>query len=138
LQPEIELLCRIANGSVDRSTAAKRFVARAEDTIRRVISLLCERPFFTTNVPLAPKEFAQTHIGQLICACQKWVYEPHWMSYQQATTLLFGQASRKAFNRINRLVAEGKLTRYEDPDEPNPQRAGRLDRREIEQMKKLE
>jgi hypothetical protein len=141
MQPEIELLCRIANGEVDRSTASKRLVAQVEDTIERMIGLLCERPLTLTaslGAPVVPKEFWRTYIGQVMCACQKWLHGSHWIGYQQATKMLYGQASRKAFNRINRLVDEGKLTRYEDPDEPNPRRAGRLDRREVAQFLRRE
>jgi hypothetical protein len=133
MQKEIELLCRVANGEVERARANRRALAEVEDAVERVIGLLCDRPLIAaTHSPRAPKEFWRTAIGQVICACQKWLYSPYWLSYREATKILFGQDSRKAFNWINRLIDEGRLTRYEDPDEPNPQKAGRLDRREIE------
>lgn len=133
LRGEIELLCRVANGELDRSKASKRRVAEVADSVDKVIGLLCEQPMMVAPALRvnAPKAFWRTDIGQVICATQKWLHGAHWIGYREAAQMLYGHDSRKAFNRINRLVDEGKLLRYEDPDEPNPQKAGRFDRREV-------
>lgn len=82
-----------------------------------------------------PSGFWKGTLGMMIAAARLWANGDELMTHRDAAVLLRGQADQADLVHITRLVRDGKLTRYVDPDEPNPQRAGRVSRREVEALK---
>jgi hypothetical protein len=77
-----------------------------------------------------PPEFWETEIGALIAAAQVWAREDELVSMSEAAEI-----SGKSLSALSQLVARGKLRRYPDPAELNPQKRNRLLRSEVEKLK---
>lgn len=71
-------------------------------------------------------EFWQSEIGQAILKVRLWLDNDELITLKEAAIILRGNAESRDLVWINDQIKKGKLTRYIDSDEPNPQRSGRV------------
>jgi hypothetical protein len=126
LRERIELLCKIANGDyVDNP-----------HIVAKTIQSVCETLFTTAYGSYQiPNSFWQTALGQVIQHCCVWLHGDELITISEAARLLYADTSQRAIMRVQRLLKRGDLQRFIDPDEPNPQRATRVLRSEVEVLK---
>lgn len=127
LAEQIRELVAYANGEAP----ASELIA---DTIQRVAEVLFVAPG-DGNAYDIPDHFWSSPLGQVIRTCQVRSRGDDLITYTEAARLLWPDLDPQvARMRLQRMVERDDLTHYTDPAEPNPQRAGRLSRAEIEAL----
>lgn len=128
---EIKLLCRVANGEIDRATADELTVGEVAETIQGVCETLFVAPG-GTYAYVIPNAFWETQLGEVVARCQLWVRDGNLIGISDAAKILRGSASQSNLMYVRSLINAGRLSSYPDFDEPNPQRRTRLSRVEVE------
>lgn len=123
---EVRLLVNVANGSADEHPG------EVMETIQSVVELLYSHP--GSGDYTIPDHFWTSDLGRVIQHCQLFVRGDDLITHSEAATILYGVAEERELMRLRRLIDRGALTAYTDPREPNPQRAGRVSRAEIERL----
>lgn len=126
---EVRLLVRAANGELDRDPAT---LGEVTETIQSVVELLFAQP--GSNSYDIPDHFWASELGQVIRHAQLFVRGDDLITHSEAATILYGSADERELMRLRRAIDRGELTAYTDPREPNPQRAGRVSRAEVEHL----
>lgn len=124
----IVFLADVANRSPEPEAG---LVERVLSTATRVVGLLFDSPLASVA---PPDTFWHTSCGKLIRHIQHWALGSDLINYTEAARLIWEeQLSRPvATQRIQRAVLRGTLAKYQDPREPNPQRANRVSRSQVE------
>lgn len=133
LGEQIRQLCQVANGEIDRATADPMFVGETAEMVQSLMETLFSTPLI--NAYLIPESFWGTELGQVVQAVQLWLADDELITLSEAARILRGQAETRNLVYVRSLIDKGELTRYADPGEPNPQRAGRVRRSEVERLK---
>lgn len=128
---EVRLLVRAANGELDRDPAT---IDEVNETIQSVVELLFAQPGSTSYD--IPDHFWASELGQVVRHAQLFVRGDDLITHTEAAQMLYGASDERELMRVRRLVDGGKLTAYADPREPNPQRASRVSRAEVERLEK--
>lgn len=129
---EIALLCRVANGDIDRESADEFFVGEIMETTQGLAELLYTPPGeYGYRIP---SEFWCTDLGQVIIRAQVWCRGDDLLTLSEAAELAFGKNSQKNRMRLKRMVNRGDLTEYFDPHETNPTHRTRVSRLQIEAL----
>lgn len=132
---QIALLVQVANGEyAPASESDASIVGEIAETIQNLCETLFVTPFGANSYEI-PASFWNTPLGQVVMHCQLWLRSDELISLSEAAHLLRGSAEGRHLVYINDLIKRGKLTRYSDPHEANPQRAGRVSRAEVEALK---
>ncbi|GAB4528694.1 MAG: hypothetical protein OHK0046_47890 [Anaerolineae bacterium] len=127
----IEQLCKAANGELQHD--ADGYLAMEIMQITQDIAeMLYVSPMGDYQIPDA---FWKTTLGQLIIHAQLWAQGDKLITMSEAAHILRGVADVTTLNYIASLVKTGKLTRYADPCEANPQRASRVSLRAVERLR---
>lgn len=126
---QIALLCDAANGVLDFDADYDR----VKDTWDSLVNTLYSSPM--TDEDSMDAETSAQPLGQLLVAVLLWLTQDELISYSDAALLLRGEKNDTTLRYINDLVSRGKITRYIDPNETNPQRSGRVRRSEVEAFK---
>jgi hypothetical protein len=140
LAEAVRTLVRVANSEFDRASAEANTVSRVAESYQ----MLCDALFVTgweageateayIKYQITPL-FWRSHIGHIMMICKLWLNNDSFITKTDAALLIYGAATETHLTRLNRLVAAGKLTEYIEPSEPNPQRASRLSRVEVEKL----
>jgi hypothetical protein len=82
-----------------------------------------------------PDEFWQSDFGKLVQAVQLWLEGDALITLREAAQVLRGSTEDRDLIAINGYIKRGKLTEFVDPSEPNPQKARRVRRGEVEGLK---
>lgn len=127
----VALLCDAANGELGecRDDAVDEAVSDAWDD---VFALLTSSAYSDANEP--DTAFWQSPLGALLMHARLWLDCDSLLTLSDAATILRGAANDTALRHINYLISAGKLTKYTDSGEPNPQRAGRVSRSQVEAL----
>lgn len=126
---EVRLLVRAANGELARDPATLGEVA---ETIQSVVELLFAQP--GSNSYDIPDHFWSSDLGQVIRHAQLFARGDDLITHTEAAQMLYGAADERELMRVRRLIERGEMTAYADPREPNPQKAGRVSRAEVERL----
>lgn len=118
LKQRIALLCAVANGDSQHEGE----VAEAHMAVAEAMAWM-------------PSRYRPAALEQLLVHVRLWLDRDELITLSHAARILRGEANDTALRYVNYLVKAGKLTRYTDPNEPNPQRAGRVSRHEVEQLR---
>lgn len=113
VKQRIALLVAVANGESHHE-------GEVSEALLSVITLL-------DHVRGVPPE-----MQQVVQHCQLWLNKDELITLSEAARLLRGEANNTTLRYVNDQLQRGKLKRYTDPSEPNPQRAGRVSRKEVE------
>lgn len=116
LKQRIGLLVAVANGESHHE-------GEVAEALLSVVTLL-------EHVRGVPQEMQQA-----IQHCQLWLNKDELITLSEAARILRGEVNDTTLRYVNDKLQRGKLKRYIDPNEPNPQRAGRVSRKEVEGLK---
>lgn len=122
LNDQIEEICQAANGG--------DCVPWLAETIQSVCESLFAPP--ASYAYTIPDSFWGTPLGQAILHAQLNHLGDELITISEAARLAFGQNTHANRMKIQRRIASGALTRYIDPDDPNPTHAARLSRAQVE------
>jgi hypothetical protein len=98
------------------------------------VQQLCEWMWARPDMPNSyhiPAEWWQSPIGSLAMRAYVWAAKDTLISLSEAARL-----SGRGLKRLSDMVAAGGLWSYKDPAEPNPRRATRVRRSEVEALPK--
>lgn len=145
LREEIGLLCRVANGAIDRATASEEQVAEIADTIQGIAEITAGPPLLASYT--IDDAYFATPIGELLAVAMAWQRGDDLISYMDAGRLLVeagltpyqpeqleDRATAKALAaRVRRLAESGDVRRYRNPA-PSGEARGDwlLSKREVE------
>lgn len=145
LREEIALLCRAANGEIDRAAADEAAVGEIAETAQ-VLAEITAGPAVLNQYTIA-ESYWETPIGELIMHVQAWLRQDDLIGYMDAGRLLVAagltphsrerleddrNAQKALLARVRRMVEAGTLRGYRDPHAANPTQAGRVSRAEVE------
>lgn len=133
LRAEIQDLCRVANGEVDRATADGDFVADTYQLLQDIAKLCA---WWWTAEYEIPPSWRETPLGRAWTAAWYWLESDDMITLSEAAMLLYGAATDAELHKIDRLIKRGKLAERGDPNEPNPRRARRVLQREVKALQK--
>ena len=80
-------------------------------------------------------EFWETDMGRTMLAVRLWIDCDELITLREAAQILRGSAEDRDLVYVNDQIKRGRLERYTNPNEPNPQRAGRVSRNEVEYLR---
>lgn len=126
---EVTTLVRFANGEAEEDF---------EGEIQETIQGLCELLFVPIGEHYSytiPDEFWNTPLGQVMAYCQVKLRGDDLITISEAAQLLRGSADNRDLVAVNGYIERGKLKAYIDPQEPNPTKARRVSKQEVEQLK---
>lgn len=133
LRAEIEDLCRIANGEIDRATAGEDLIGETHELLQDIAELTAW--WWSAQYEIAPS-WRETDLGRAWDAVRFWLMSDGMITLSEAAQLLYKSAEPAALMKIDRLIERGKLTSYIDPSEPNPRRARRVLKQDVIEMKR--
>jgi hypothetical protein len=133
LRSEIDDLCRVANGEVERATAGEEFVMDTHQLLQDIAELCA---WWWTAEYEIPQSWRETDLGRAWDAARYWLLSDDVITLSQAAALLGYTTDSTGMSKIDRLIARGKLSTYIDPSEPNPRRARRVSKRDMLDMKR--
>lgn len=140
LLEELRLLVRVANGEIDRARASEELRGEVYETLQSTVELLFA-PIGASAYEIPPDFWAWPGIGQVCGQVVVWLHGDDLISYTEAARLLYDDAASVSDNalqmRISRLIDDGRLGAYSDPDEPNPRHAQRVLRSEVERLREM-
>jgi len=118
-----------------RGTCSAQEVQEIETAVRQLLALLGS-PVDITPTPIVPPSFwTRSRLGQVLAHVTWWLYHDDLISITAAAHLLYERVGNPEFLRIRRLIERGALQAYVDPGEPNPQRASRVRRSAVMEVK---
>jgi hypothetical protein len=130
LREMIETLCRVVNDQPKRDDMLTFEVMGMTQSIMETLYASPLEPSYTI-----PDTFWTSELGQLVMQAQLWARGDELVTLTEAARVLRGSAETRDLVYVNDLIARGKLTRYLDPSESNPQRAGRVSRQQVEALR---
>lgn len=133
LQAEIEELCRIANGEVDRKTVGDEFVEETHQLIQDTAELC--GPYYATTYTI-PDEWRKTALGQAWEAVRFWLLSDDMITLSEAARMLYDAADSAELGKLERAIARGDLDEYNDPSEANPRKSKRVLKRQVRALLK--
>lgn len=146
LREEVALLCRVANGEVDRSTASEQQLMEIADTVQGLVEITAGPPLLASYT-IADAYFA-TPIGELVAVVLAWQRGDDLISYMDAGRLLVAagltpyrqaqiedrQTAKALAARVRRMAEAGTVRRYRNPAPSGDARGDwLLSKHEIEQ-----
>lgn len=131
LREIIHTLCRVVNEQPERDDQT---VFEVMDMTQSLAETLYSTPLDSAYI--IPEHFWTTDLGKLIVIARLWAQGDELITLSEAAQILRGAAEDRDLVYINDQIKRGRLTRYTDPDEPNPQRAGRVSRQQVERLKR--
>lgn len=102
--------------------------ADVHEACQQVAEWMWVRPGMPSTYHI-PAEWWTTAIGHLVIRALIWSENDELITLSQAAKI-----TGRTLSGLNHLVVRGKLTGYRDPAEPNPQKATRLRRSEVEKL----
>lgn len=123
LRSEIEDLCRVANGEIERATASADLVGETQELIQDIAELCA---WWWSAEYQIPQSWRETALGRAWDAARFWLLSDDMITLSEAAMMLYGAAEAAELNKIDRLIDRGKLAAYIDPSESNPRRARRV------------
>lgn len=132
---EIELLCDVANGKINRATADEFAVMEIAMTVQSVCEALFVAPG-GTYAYIIPEQFWNTQLGQVVARVQMWLRDDDLISITEAAKMLRNGTEKRDLMYVRSLIKSGQLTAYPDLDEPNPTQRQRVSRAAVEALKK--
>ena len=117
LREEIALLCRAANGEIDRASASEQALVEIADTVRGIAEIT------------APDAYFETPIGEVVAVVMAWLRGDDLISYMDAGRLLVAagltpnsvadledrRVAKTVVERVRRMAEAGTLRRYRNP-----------------------
>lgn len=139
LREEIALLCRAANGAIDRATAGEQLLGEIAETVQSIAEATAGPPLL--NSYTIADAYFDTPIGELVAAVMAWLRGDDLISFAEAARLLWPgesdadarQSEKKTIARVRRMAERGELRRYRNPT-PDAKASGPwlVSRQEIE------
>lgn len=126
LAEEIALIARAAAGEIDREN--EDLAGELNETIQSTLELLFSSPLITGYQ--IPDEFWYSEFGQIVARAIVWLRQDQLITVTEAAEL-----RGVSVQAISNAVRDGRLRRYVDPDEPNPQRQTLVSRDEVDALK---
>jgi hypothetical protein len=118
LKRDVELLVKVVNGKSQREIDVREALL--------AVSLV---------YGVIPPHLRTAEMKSLIDHAAVWLHRDELITLSEAAMLLRGSSEKRDLKWINDQLRLGKLTRYDDPDEPNPTKAGRVRRSEVEGLR---
>ena len=117
--------------------------ARIEKSIARLMQAFFGSAKVTSvNLSNVPEAFWASPLGSQVARALLWAKRDSLLTMLEGARLLFAEEIRNGENddqtamvKLNRLVSSGKVTKYLDFTENNPQHRGRVDKRELLALK---
>lgn len=127
LREEIALLCRVANGEIDRAGASEQQLAEVGDTVQGVAEITAGPPILSQYT--ISDAYFETPIGELVAVVLAWQRGDDLISYMDAGRLLVAagltpyapeqledrQTAKALAARVRRLAESGDVRRYRNP-----------------------
>ena len=124
LREEIALLCRAANGDIDRASASEQTLGEIAETLQSIVEATAGPPLLS-QYTIADAYF-ETAIGELIAVVMAWLRGDDLISFMDAGRLLVAagltpnsvadledrRVAKTVVERVRRLAEAGTLRRY--------------------------
>lgn len=133
LKAEIEELCRLANGEVDRKSASEDFIGETHELLQDIAELCA--PWWSNQYTI-PGDWRKTQLGLAWDAARFWLLSSDMMTLSDAARMLYGAADTSELSRLDRAISRNELDEYADPGEPNPRKARRVLKSQVKAMLK--
>lgn len=133
LKAEIEELCRIANGAVDRKAASQEFIEETHQLVQDIAELC--GPYYATTYTI-PEEWRKTRLGQAWDAVRFWLLSDDMITLSEAARMLYDAADSAELGKLERAIARGDLDEYNDPSEANPRKSKRVLKHQVRALLK--
>lgn len=101
----------------------------AYEACQQLAEWMWARPGMPSAYTIPWQEWAATPVGNLVLRAMLWLEGDELITMSEAAKL-----SRRRLQTISDMVARGTLTGYRDPDEPNPTKATRVRRSDVERL----
>lgn len=121
------LLEQAASGVLDLDADYER-VSDAYDLVFDALTVSA------SNTAAADDALWHTPAGWLLARVRVWLDGDTLITLSEAARLARGEANAVSRRWINEQIQRGRLTRYVNPAEPNPTRAGRVSKRTVEML----
>jgi hypothetical protein len=118
IKQEIMLLVDVANGVSHHEGEVAEALLSVVTTLEQV------------DAHRLPAQFEE-----IVQHVQLWLNRDDLITISEAATILRGSSSQKDIMSVKGYIERGKLTKYRDPREHNPQYASRVSRREVEALR---
>lgn len=132
LRTEIEELCRVANGEIDRAAVDGDFVMDTHQLLQDIAELCA---WWWDSSYDIPQSWRETPLGRAWDAARYWLMSDDMITLSAAAMLLYGRSEPAYLNKIDRMIEQQKLSAYIDPAEGNPRRARRVLASEVKALK---
>lgn len=129
LREQITMICRAANGELARDDDV---MGELGEMIQSLAETLYSTPL--DNSYSIPASFWATELGQAVLHAQLWLRNDELITLTEAAKILRGSTEAADRMWVVEQIRRGRLTRYVDPTEPNPQKSGRASRQEVEAL----
>lgn len=131
LREQIDTLCRLVN---DKPAWDEMLAGEVMEITQSIAETLFSNPLISAYE--IPQAFWSSDLGQLVLQAQLWARGDELIALKEAAEILRGSSEPRDLVWINDQIGKGKLTRYVDPGEANPQHAGRVSRAQVEGLKR--
>jgi hypothetical protein len=133
LKAEIDELCRIANGEIDRKKAGQEFSDETSQLIQDIAELCA--PYYSTRYTI-PDDWRKTALGHAWDAARFWLLSDDMITLSEAARTLYDAADSAELGKLERAIARGDLDEYNDPSEANPRKSKRVLKRQVRALLK--
>ncbi len=133
LKAEIEELCRIANGEVNRKNVSEEFTDETAQLIQDIAELCA--PYYSTRY-IIPDDWRETMLGRAWDAARFWLLSDDMITLSEAARMLYDAADSAELGKLERAIARGDLDEYNDPSEANPRKSKRVLKRQVRALLK--
>jgi hypothetical protein len=133
LKAEIDELCKIANGEVDRKKATQEFTDETAQLIQDIAELCA--PYYAMRYTI-PDDWRKTMLGQAWDAARFWLLSDDMITLSEAARMLYDAADSAELGKLERAITRGDLDEYNDPSEANPRKSKRVLKRQVRALLK--
>ena len=129
LREEVALLCRVANGEIDRASADDARLIEVADTVQGLVEITAGPPLLASYTITIDDAYFATPIGELVAVVLAWQRGDDLISYMDAGRLLVAagltpyttaqiedrQTAKALAARVRRMAEAGTVRRYRNP-----------------------
>jgi len=119
---KLDAVCDAAIGKLEESEENK---TKVWEYCEEIVKDIWQRPGMGYRF-VVPEEFWESQVGEIIISARMWADDDKLITATEASRI-----SKKSLSTLNRMIASGKLTRYSEHREPNPQKRSRFSKNEV-------
>lgn len=131
---QVDLLNAVASGNHDSDRDNDNLHEAVDEAHDLIMAMLFGHAW---NGDIVDPHFWDTDIGRVMLNVRLWLDDDELITFSEAALILRGSSDTRDLVYINDQIKRGKLDRYTDLNEPNPQKAGRVSKQQVERVKNV-